>query len=291
MIDEDRLSGLSEDEVIELLYSHGRGHGDDLDHVDKMLVGFEALVVGVNESNTRAAGYFIGAASPYMSVTGLEAGFWDNLKESTKILVDGIKKVVKEIIDYYGGDGQRQLDDADKKSAAAIETMEKLDGSVPVPEGSPLLSKEKYFKAPGVDSLDDEQLTLVNNAIATMNGAVDKLADVKKVGDLVTVLKGIRDASISSAKSISEAIKKSAGDASTAADKISNPTAPSESENNEVQTAKKQEIQEQIKDTKTKGNSVKKIAGLRNKFLAPALVVVGVVAQVEKLKENKEFKG
>lgn len=291
MIDEDRLSGLSEDEVVEALYAHGNHREEDFDHIDKMLGGFEALVAGVDANNRNNANYFIGGASPYMNVSGIEAGFWDNLKETSKVLVDGIKKIVKEIMDYYSGDGQRQLDDADKKSAAAIETLSKLDAAVPVPEGSPLLSKEKYFKAPGVDSLDDEQLTLVNNAIATMNGAVDKLTDVKKVGDLVNVLKGIRDASISSAKSISEAIKKSAGDASTAADKISNPDAPSESENNEVKTAKKQEVQEQVKETKNKGNAMKKIAGLRNKFLAPALVVVGVVSQVEKLKDNKEFKG
>lgn len=290
MIDEDRLSGLSEDEVIELLYSHDHSQQDNLEHVDKMLAGFEALVKGVDKNNANDANYFIGGISPYLHI-GAEAGFWDNLKESSKILVEGIKKVVKEIMDYYGGDGQRQVDDADSKSAAAIETMEKLDGAVPVPDGSPLLSKDKYFKAPTVDGLDEEQLTLVNSAIGTMNTAVSKLDGVKKVGDLVTALKGIRDASINSAKSITEAIKKSAGDASTAADKVNNVSEPSESENNEVKNAKKQEVQEQIKDVKGKGNGMKKIAGLRNKFLAPALVVVGCVSQVEKLKDNKEFKG
>lgn len=289
MIDEDRLRGLSEEQIEELLNEEGTPI-DDVEHHVKILDGFESILkngFGLIQGNEA---YFVGAVSPYHFV-GAEDKFWDKLKDTTRVLVEGIKKLAKEIYDYYTGDGQKQIDDADAKSNSAVEAMGKLNASIPVPEGNALLKKEKYFKPPSVEGLDEDQLSLVNGAISKMNSAVDKLDGVKTVGDLVNAYKGIRDASIESAKSITDAIKKAASDASSAADKLNSPDIPKDDEANDVKSAKKEEIQNQTKEAKEKGNGVSKIGKLRNKFLSPALVISGCLSQVEKLKDNKEFKG
>ena len=232
----------------------------------------------------------INGTEGYLDIVGQE-DFWDKVKDMSKKIYEGITKAVNEIVKYYTGDGTRAIEDAEKNLKTAIETMKKLNASVPIPENSPLIKKEKYFKAPKVEGLDETDLTIANKAISDINSAVDKVTSAKTVGELVSALEGIGNASIASSKTITEQIKKDASEASQAANKINNPSIPSSNEEPDVKKAKQEEIQVGINVAKEKGNGVKKIASIRNKFLAPALVVVGCVGQVEKLKENKQFKG
>lgn len=292
MIDEDRLAGLTAEEVEEVIAAHNGNVEDGVDHPVAMLDGFESLLKSKFDPSQFSGNerYFIGAMRPY-AIVGNEAGFWDNVKESSKVIYDTLIKAINEITNYFTGDSTKQITDAETKYQSAIEAMKKINGSIPVPENSALLTKEKYFKEPSVDGLNDTDLTIVNKGIADIKAAVSKLDGVKDVTGLIAGLDAIGSASISSANAVTNQIKKDASEASAAAGKIQNPTLPKDDEAPEVKKAKQDEIQQDIKDAKDKGNGVKKIAAIRNKFLAPALVVAASLSGVEKLKENKEFKG
>lgn len=262
-------------------------------HADKMMEGFESLLKrlpGDWDSLQGSEHYFIGGMRPYAYI-GSEAGFWDNIKASSKVVYEAIRKAVSEIKTYFTGDGQKQIDEIDAKSKAAIEGMGKLNGSIPVPEGNSLIKKEKYFKAPSLDGLTESQLSTVNGAISSINSAVSKLDGVNNVGGLINALQGIRDESIKAAKDITNLINKESSETLQAADKLQNPDVPKDDEQNEVKEAKKKEVQENTAEAKAKAKAISKLGSIRNNFLSPAKVVSSSLSQVEKLKEEKEFKG
>lgn len=290
MLDEDRFTGLTQEEIEEVIDNHIVMN--DLDHSLMMIEGL-CSIIEKNYDVDKFAGiehYFIGGMTPYAYV-GNESAFWDKFKESSKKVLELIKEAIKKITDYFDGDGQKQVEETEKKLKEAIETLKSINGSIPVPEDHPLLNKEKYFKEPKIEGLGEDDSKIVKKAIEDMNSAINTMERIKSIGDLVAGLELIGNTSIKAAKSIAEQIKKNASEANKTINEAQSPDIPKDDEPKEVQESKKEEAKQDLNEAKNKGNEIKRLASIRNKFLAPAIVVVNSVSQVQKLKDNKEFKG
>lgn len=262
----------------------------DLDHIDMILTGYETYLSNISlKELSGCEKYYLNVGMCY-GISGSEGGFWDKVKETASKTYEMLKNIIKNIISYFTGDGQRAIDDSKNELGDVIKALKELNTNIPIPEGSKLLKAERYFKPPSVEGLDEESIKTVNTEINKIDSIVKAVVSSDRVGPLVTQLEVLGNASVSSAQVITDLIKKISKEADTSIEKMKTPGIPKEGEVKEVQDSKKQETQEDIKQAKTKTNNTKKLASIRNKFLAPSKVVIGLRNEVEKLKNDKSFK-
>lgn len=263
---------------------------NDLEHINMILSGYEAYLNNVTlKELSGSERYFLNVGMCY-GISGTEAGFWDKVKETASKTYEMLKNIIRNIISYFTGDGQRAIDDSKNDLSDTIKALKELDPNIPIPEGSKLLKAERYFKPPSVEGLDEESIKVVNSEINKLETIIKAVVSSDKIGPLVTQLEALGNASVSSAQVITDLIKKISKEADTSIEKMKSPDIPKENDTKEVQDGKKQETQEDIKQAKTKTNNTKKLAAIRNKFLAPSKVVIGLRNEVEKLKDDKSFK-
>lgn len=227
----------------------------------------------------------------YSDVQGLEAGFWDNFKDMITKLAKAIKEGAKDFYDFFMNDGQKQIDDTKVKVENALKAMKDVNGNIPIPDDSNLISPAKYFKKPSVEGLDEKTLSVVNAAITAIEASMNGLESVNNVATLIDKLSAISTASIEQAQKISDLIKGQSTAVTKSADDLTKITPPQEGDESQTKDSKKIETQEKMKKAKSDGNGLKKLAAYRNKILAPALVVANSLPGVVKLKETKSFKG
>lgn len=263
---------------------------NDLEHINMILSGYEAYLNNVTlKELSGSERYFLNVGMCY-GISGTEVGFWDKVKETASKTYEMLKNIIRNIISYFTGDGQRAIDDSKNDLSDTIKALKELDPNIPIPEGSKLLKAERYFKPPSVEGLDEESIKVVNSEINKLETIIKAVVSSDKIGPLVTQLEALGNASVSSAQVITDLIKKISKEADTSIEKMKSPDIPKENDTKEVQDGKKQETQEDIKQAKTKTNNTKKLAAIRNKFLAPSKVVIGLRNEVEKLKDDKSFK-
>lgn len=288
MIDSDRLTGLTEEEIDDLLSTHGRSEEveSDLNHAAKTITGFCSFTSGSGSE----LNYFLGIAKANGFVHGMEAGYWDKIKETSGTVFRTLSDAIKNITDFFTGDGQKQIDDAKDKSEGALSAINKIDPRTPVNENSRLLNHGRYFKAPSLENIDEEDIDDLKTASTAITNAIKELDNVKTVGDLYNTYIKIQKASLTAAQSITDKIRKKASEASTATGALQKIKVPADKDEKEVKEALKLESEETIKSAKRKTESLRKLASLRNRFLAPTMVIVGSVTDAQAL-QNKTFKG
>lgn len=267
----------------------------DIDHVVQVLDGYSSLL---NKEQLDFAA-MSGAEAYGLTVLKLH-GFqgsesWvDTLKSSAEAAYKAIIETLKNIKEFFFGDGKKLAEEADKKAVESLESLSKLDMEAPIKEESKLTNPLTYFKGVG-ESVELENLMkkypALETALENCKAATSRIANAKTVGQLGAVYSEMRKKASEASKTITQVLEQSVKQAETAAEKMRKGPSVTEDATSEIQQAAKAEQKEAVDTAKEETKGTKLLGSIRTKVTAMLNAISNNANSVKPETKESEFKG
>jgi hypothetical protein len=270
---------------------------EDFDHIENLYSGFESLFYGDKNINLNSVigceKYFLIVSQLY-GYAGTEGAFWDGVKKAATTLYEAIKNTLKKIKDFFfGGEGEAQASKAIEDATESLNSISDLDPNTPIPENSPVLNPDKYFKKGKGEKFEEafKEDSALKGLYDSVESLVGNVKNCKTVGEFKTWCKSYTDKVINLSKTATLSLKSSLDDASSAAENMKNPKAPAEDAPKEVQEAAKLENKEKVDEAKEETRVSKFCAQIRTSAVASLMAITSTINNVKNIKPESEFKG
>lgn len=264
----------------------------ELTHVEAVLDGYGSLL-GKELSPTMALAGNEAYAWGVLSIYGGE-DWVENLKKGAETVYNSIIETLKKIKDFFFGDGEKRVEDADARANESLQAMGKLDLEAPIKEDSTITNPLSYLK--GIQESVDlekvyEKYPNVKTAMENISSSIGKVKDSKTIGQLGAVFQDARKKAADAGSAISSTLKKAIDDAEKKANEMRSPKTAEADSNEEVKSALKEEHKATTEEAKEQVKETRILAGLQNKIVTFLNAIGTNAGKVKGEQEPSKFKG
>lgn len=290
---ETGLDNLDNDhDVCKAISEPYEGFDYEAQHMEDVLTGYADLLSRDEVNELSVSGNEAYALS-VLRIYGMES-WTESIKKGAEAAYKAIVETLKKIKDFFFGDGEKRVEEADSKAGESVKAMAALDMNAPLQEESKAKNPLTFFK--GLQESAElekvfEKYPSVKTAMDKISASVGRVKDSETVGQLGAVYQDMRKSAAAAGTAISGSLRKALTEAEKKANAMRNPKTLPEDATAEMKAAAKEEHQAVVTDAREDTKETRVLAGLQNRIVSMLNAIGSSASSIKGEKKESEFKG